>query len=196
LELGADIVVHSGTKYLGGHNDTLAGFLVFNSAELTERMKLIQKTTGAVLPPFDSWLILRGIKTLAVRVQRQSENAMTVARWLLNQPQVQKVYYAGLPEHEGYNISKKQATGFGAMISFSVKEISLIEKILSRVRLISYAESLGGVESLITYPVLQTHAAIPKEIRDRLGVDETLLRLSVGIENVNDLISDLEQAMR
>lgn len=196
LELGADIVIHSGTKYLGGHNDTLAGFLVFNHPELTERMKLIQKTTGAVLPPFDSWLILRGIKTLSVRMQRQSENAVTIAQWLQNQPQVKKVYYAGLPEHEGYDILRKQSSGFGAMISFSVKEISLIERILGRVKLISYAESLGGVESLITYPVLQTHAAIPKEIRDRLGVNETLLRLSVGIEDVNDLISDLEQAMR
>ncbi|MCX7773790.1 MAG: PLP-dependent aspartate aminotransferase family protein [Clostridia bacterium] len=196
LELGADVVVHSGTKYLGGHNDTLAGFLVMNSPELIERMKLIQKTTGASLPPFDSWLILRGIKTLSVRMQRQSENALAIAHWLKKHPLVDKVYYVGLPEHEGHDVSIKQAAGFGAMISFTVIEERLVERILGKVKLIAFAESLGGVESLITYPVLQTHAAIPKEIRDRIGVNERLLRLSVGIEDVQDLIGDLEQALR
>ncbi len=195
LELGADIVVHSGTKYLGGHNDTLAGFLVMRSPELTEKMQLIQKTTGGSLPPFDSWLILRGIKTLAVRMQRQSDNALTIAKWLQKQPQVDKVHYVGLPEHESYEISKKQASGFGAMISFSVRDVPLIEKILGKVKLISFAESLGGVESLITYPILQTHSAIPSEIREKLGVNETLLRLSIGIEDVQDLIDDLDQAI-
>ncbi len=195
LDLGADIVVHSGTKYLGGHNDTLAGFIVLKCPEITEKMKLIQKTTGGALPPFDSWLILRGIKTLAVRMQRQSENALIIAQWLQKQPQVEKVHYVGLPEHEGYQISGRQASGFGAMISFSLKDVSLIEKILGGVKLIAFAESLGGVESLITYPILQTHSAIPSEIREKLGVNDTLLRLSVGIEDVQDLIDDLYQAI-
>lgn len=196
LELGADIVIHSGTKYLGGHNDTLAGFIVVKNETITDRLKLVQKTTGAVLPPFDSWLILRGIKTLGVRLERQEQNAHKVAGWLKECSKIEKVYFAGLPEHEGYEISKKQASGFGAMISFTVKEVDIIEKILGRVGIIAFAESLGGVESLITYPIVQTHSAIPKEIRDKLGVDEKLLRLSIGIEAVEDIINDLEQAMR
>jgi len=195
LDLGADIVVHSATKYLGGHNDTLAGFVVVNDVNLAERLKLIQKSEGAVLSPFDSWLILRGIKTLSVRLLKQQENAIAIAKWLKSNNNVEKVYYVGLPEHEGYEISKKQATGFGAMLSFTVKDEALVEKILERVKLIMFAESLGGVETLITYPIVQTHSAIPKEIRDRIGVNEKLLRLSVGIENAEDIINDLEQAM-
>ncbi|ABN53998.1 MAG TPA: PLP-dependent transferase [Hungateiclostridium thermocellum] len=195
LELGADIVVHSGTKYLGGHNDTLAGLVVVNDEELAERIKLIQKSEGAVLSPFDSWLILRGIKTLGVRLEKQQENAMKIAKWLCTHKNVTKVNYVGLPDHEGYEISKSQASGFGAMISFNVKDVQTVEKVLSKVQLVMFAESLGGVESLITYPAVQTHAAIPEEMRNRIGVTDTLLRLSVGIEDADDIIADLEQAL-
>lgn len=195
LELGADIVVHSGTKYLGGHNDTLAGLIVVNDDELYESLKLVQKSEGAVLAPFDSWLILRGIKTLGVRLERQQENAMKIANWLSTHKKVKKVYYAGLPQHEGYEISKGQASGFGAMISFCVEDKSIVERVLERVQIILFAESLGGVESLITYPIVQTHAAIPEEMREKIGVTDTLLRLSVGIEAAEDIIGDLEQAL-
>ncbi|MDP4178555.1 MAG: PLP-dependent aspartate aminotransferase family protein [Bacillota bacterium] len=195
LSLGADIVVHSGTKYLGGHNDTLAGFIVVNDDIIIERIILIQKCVGSVLSPFDSWLLLRGIKTLAIRLEKQQENAKKIADWLKNHPKVEKVYYVGLPEHEGYEIMKKQASGFGAMISFNVTDANLVEKILKSLKLIIFAESLGGVESLITYPMVQTHSAIPKEIRDTLGINERLLRLSVGIENADDIIKDLQQAL-
>jgi len=195
LELGADIVVHSGTKYLGGHNDTLAGFIVLNDEVINERIKTFQKSEGAVLAPFDSWLIIRGIKTLAIRLEKQQSNAIIIAEWLKSNKAIEKVYYVGLPEHEGYKISIRQASGFGAMISFTVKDEALVEKILRKVKIIIFAESLGGVETLITYPMVQTHADVPKEIRDRLGVNEKLLRLSVGIENVEDLILDLEQAL-
>ncbi|MBE6035652.1 MAG: PLP-dependent transferase [Clostridiales bacterium] len=196
MKLGADIVIHSATKYLGGHNDTLAGALVLNDDKLAEQIQLIQKSEGAVLSPFDSWLILRGIKTLGLRMERQQENAVKIAQWLKKHPKVDKVYYAGLPESAGYETCRKQAEGFGAMISFSVSNKEMVEKILKRVQVILFAESLGGVESLITYPMVQTHAAIPQEIRERIGVDDKLLRLSVGIEDSEDLIHDLEQALR
>ncbi len=195
LELGADVVIHSGTKYLGGHNDTLAGFVILKDDDLSEKLKLIQKSEGAVLAPFDSWLLLRGIKTLGIRLDRQQQSALELAKWLKENKNVKKVYYVGLPEHEGYEISLKQASGFGAMISFEVTSAQLVEKVLGRIKVIMFAESLGGVESLITYPMLQTHAAVPEEIRNRLGVNDRLLRLSVGIENVKDLIADLEQAL-
>lgn len=195
MELGADIVIHSGTKYLGGHNDTLAGFVILNDGALTERLVLIQKSEGAILAPFDSWLLLRGIKTLGVRLEKQQQNAVEIVKWLKENKHIKKVYYVGLPEHESYQISLKQASGFGAMISFEVDSAGMVEKILRKIKVIMFAESLGGVESLITYPMLQTHAAVPEEIRNRLGVNDRLLRLSVGIENVNDLIKDLEQAM-
>jgi cystathionine gamma-synthase len=195
LELGADIVVHSGTKYLGGHNDTLAGIVVMKDADVVEKLRFIQKSTGAVLSPFDSWLILRGIKTLGIRLEKQQESALKIAEWLKDSRFIEKVNYAGLKEHEGYEISRRQASGFGAMISFTVRDISLIEKVLERVRVIAFAESLGGVESLITYPVLQTHSAIPVEIREAIGVTDRLLRLSVGIESAVDIISDIEQAL-
>lgn len=196
LELGADIVLHSGTKYLGGHNDTLAGLIVANDDLLAERLKLVQKSEGAVLAPFDCWLILRGIKTLAVRVERQQENALKISKWLSAHKRVEKVYYVGMPDHEGYEVSKTQASGFGAMISFSVTDRSIVEQILERVKVIIFAESLGGVESLITYPIVQTHSAIPQEMRERIGVTDKLLRLSVGIEAAEDIINDLEQALR
>ena len=195
LELGADMVIHSGTKYLGGHNDTLAGLLVVNDDGLAEKLKLVQKSEGAVLSPFDSWLILRGIKTLGIRLEKQQENALKIAKWLCGNKNVTKVNYAGLPEHESYKISQAQASGFGAMISFYVKDKSYIEQVLEKVRLIIFAESLGGVESLITYPVVQTHSAIPEEIRNKIGVTAKLLRLSVGIEAAEDIIADLEQAL-
>lgn len=195
LELGANIVVHSGTKYLGGHNDALAGLLVVDSEILAERIFLIQKSEGAVLAPFDSWLILRGIKTLSVRLDRQSDNAAALAAYLNGHDKIGKVYFAGLESHKGYEINQRQSKGHGAMISFEVKDIVDVEKVLKRVKLITFAESLGGVETLITYPMVQTHSAIPEEIRNRVGVTDKLLRLSVGIEHIDDLIEDLAQAL-
>lgn len=195
LALGADIVLHSGTKYLGGHNDTLAGFLVVSDAVLSEKLRFIYKTTGACLSPFDSWLLIRGIKTLSVRMERQQENAMSIADWLCAQRCIKNVYYAGLPSHPGYEVSKRQSTGFGAMISFETDSKETAVRILERVRVIQYAESLGGVESLITYPMLQTHADVPKEEREAKGINERLLRLSVGLECADDLIADLAQAL-
>jgi len=195
IKLGADIVVHSGTKYLGGHNDTLAGFLVVSDASLGERLRFIYKTTGACLSPFDSWLLIRGIKTLSVRMERQQENAMKIAGWLCTHPKIKNVYYAGLPSHPGYTVSIKQSSGFGAMISFETSDEATAVQLLERVKVIQYAESLGGAESLITYPMLQTHADIPKEEREAKGINERLLRLSVGLEYADDLIADLKQAL-
>jgi cystathionine gamma-synthase len=196
LALGADIALHSGTKFLGGHNDTIAGFLVVKGRELSEKLRFIFKTTGACLSSMDSWLILRGIKTLAVRLEKQQENAFAVANWLLEHPRVAKVHYIGLPAHPSYSLSKKQATGFGSMISFETDSEETAVQILKRVRLIQYAESLGGVESLITYPMLQTHADIPEEIREEKGITKKLLRLSVGLEYAGDLTNDLRQALK
>jgi len=195
IALGADIVLHSGTKYLGGHNDTLSGMLVAKDAAVAERLRYIAKTTGACLSPFDSFLIIRGIKTLAVRVERQEKTALAIARWLTGHPAVKKVYYIGLPEHPGYEISARQASGFGGMISFAVKGEQTAVKVLESVRVIQYAESLGGTDSLITYPMLQTHAEIPESERLARGIDGCLLRLSVGLEAADDLIADLGQAM-
>jgi cystathionine gamma-synthase len=195
LSLGADLVIHSGTKFLAGHNDTLAGFLVCADEGLSERLVLIQKTTGAVLAPFDCWLCLRGIKTLSVRMERQQANALTIARWLVGHPAVESVHYVGLEDHPDHSLSRRQATGFGSMISFRMKDPAMAPEVLRRVRVVTFAESLGGVESLITFPMVQTHAAIPEELRLLLGVDERLLRLSVGIESAADLIADLAQAL-
>ncbi len=195
LDLGADIVVHSGTKYLGGHNDTLAGFLVVNSATLSEKLRFIYKTTGACLSPFDSWLLIRGLKTLAVRLERQQATAMKLAEFLSGHAKVNAVHYAGLPTHPGYAVSKKQASGFGAMISFETQSAAVAQKILERVAVIQYAESLGGVESLITYPMLQTHADVPAAVREAKGINDKLLRLSVGLESADDLTADLRQAL-
>jgi len=195
FSLGADIVLHSGTKYLGGHNDTLAGLLVVKDPGLAEKLRFIAKTTGGCLSPFDSFLIIRGIKTLALRMERQQETAGKIARWLLEQSAVKKVYYPGLREHPDYEISSRQASGFGGMISFSVRDGQTAEKILENVKIIKYAESLGGVESLITYPLLQTHADIPESERIARGIDACLLRLSVGLEAAEDLVEDLKQAI-
>jgi len=195
LLLGADIVVHSGTKYLGGHNDTLAGFLVTANISLSEKLRFIYKTTGACLSPFDSWLLIRGIKTLAVRMERQQENAMKIANWLTTHKKVKKVYYIGLPSHPDYEVSRKQTTGFGSMISFEVEDKDTATQLLERIQLILFAESLGGVETLITYPMLQTHADVPVEERNERGINERLLRLSVGLENVDEIIADLAQSL-
>lgn len=188
------MVIHSGTKYLGGHNDALAGFLVVKEQKLAERLQEIYKTTGACLAPMDSWLIIRGIKTLAIRMEQHQKNALLLAGWLQKQKRVREVYYIGLPGHPGEAVTKKQCSGYGGMISFQVDSAETAEKILNSVRLIRFAESLGGVESLITYPIRQTHAEVPQEKREALGINERLLRLSVGIENAQDLIADLEQA--
>lgn len=195
LELGADIVVHSATKYLGGHNDTLAGLMVTDNDELSEAIKLIHKSEGAVLSPFDCFLIIRGIKTLAVRLEKHQENALKVSKFLKNHKNVDKVFYTGDEDSPYYELMKSQSSGFGAMISFTVKSVEIVEKVLKSVKLVTFAESLGGVESLITYPVVQTHGAIPEEIRNKIGVTDKLLRLSVGIESADDIIKDLDQAL-
>lgn len=195
IEWGADIVVHSGTKYLAGHNDILAGLIVAKTPELGARIKFIQNSTGAVLSPNDSWLLIRGLKTLALRMDRHSENAILISQWLQNHVKVEKVYFAGLASHPGNGIHEVQSSGYGGMISFTVNDPKLVPQVLSRVKMIQFAESLGGVESLITFPAVQTHADVPLQVRERLGISDRLLRLSVGIEAVEDIIADLEQAL-
>lgn len=194
LTLGADIVIHSGTKYLSGHNDTLAGFAVVKDAALAARLREISKTIGANLAPFDAWLLLRGIQTLAVRMDRAEENAMALAQWLKTRQEVTRVIYPGLPEHPGHALMKQQARGFGAMLTFEVRDKREVPVLLKAVRLIRFAESLGGTESLLTYPITQTHADVPPEVLAANGLTDRILRLSVGIENINDLRADLEQA--
>lgn len=196
ISLGADIVLHSGTKYLSGHNDVLAGFICLASQELSEKVRFHYKTVGCSLSPFDSFLMLRGIKTLCIRLERQQENAIQIAEWLASHKKVRQVYYVGLPSHPGYDINRRQATGSGSMISFRVDSARTAKRALERIRLISYAESLGGVESLLTYPMLQTHGDVPLETRRRLGITDEFLRLSVGIEDAYDLIADLESALQ
>ncbi|MCL1991994.1 MAG: PLP-dependent aspartate aminotransferase family protein [Spirochaetes bacterium] len=195
IELGADIVTHSGTKYLAGHNDTMAGFLITANVDLGEKLKFLHKTIGSMLSPFDSYMVTRGVKTLAIRMEKSQQNAVKIAAWLKAHPKVRKVYYTGLAEHPELEISKKQASGFGAMISFSVDSAQTAHNALSRVKVIMFAESLGGVETLMTYPVTQTHSYIPEAERLARGIDDTLLRLSVGIESAEDLIEDLEAAL-
>ncbi len=194
IRLGADVVIHSGTKFLGGHNDTLAGFIVTKDPKIAEKLRFLIKTTGAGLAPFDSWLLIRGIKTLGIRMEKAQENAIRIANWLKEQPEVKKVYYPGLPEHPGYEIMKKQARGFGSMITFDVQTKEQALKILKNVRIIKFAESLGGTETLITYPTTQTHADVKEEVRLRNGITPCTLRLSTGIEDAEDLLEDLESA--
>ena len=193
LDLGADIVIHSGTKFLGGHHDTIGGFIVVKDEKLDERLRFIYKTTGAGLSPFDSWLILRGIRTLAVRLDRAQQNALELAKFLKLKKKVTKVIYPGLPEHPGYEIMKEQARGFGAMLTFEVDSPETAKYILGNVQLIYFAESLGGTETLITYPITQTHADVPKEILEKNGINERVLRLSVGIEGISDLKAEFNR---
>lgn len=193
LSLGADVVIHSGTKFLGGHNDTLAGFVVTNREDISEKLRFLIKTTGAGLAPFDSWLILRGIKTLGIRMKQSEKNANAIAGWLKEQSIVAKVIYPGLPEHPGHEIMKKQARGFGSMITFQVDTKEHALAILEKVKMIKFAESLGGVETLITYPATQTHADVPEDVRIRNGITDCTLRLSVGIEDVEDLIQEFQE---
>ncbi len=195
IDFGADIVVHSGTKYLGGHNDLLAGFLVTAREDLAEKLEFILKTTGGNLAPFDSWLTLRGIKTLSVRMKQSEENAHKIAEFLLDQPGITKVLYPGLKDHPGHEIIKRQSRGFGAVLTFEVDTVERAHYILNNLKIIQFAESLGGTESLITYPRTQTHADLSEEERLSVGITDRVLRLSVGIENVEDLILDLKNVL-
>ena len=196
LKLGADIVVHSTTKYINGHSDVIGGALILNDQETYEAIKFYQNAAGGVPAPFDSWLTLRGIKTLAVRMRQHDENARAVARFLQEHPRVEKVYYPGLPSHPDYELAKRQMSGFGGMVSFQFK--GTYDDVVSMVRhfkVFALAESLGGVESLVCHPASMTHGSIPKEIRESRGLTDTLLRLSVGIEDIEDILADLEQAL-
>lgn len=197
LDLGADIVMHSSTKYLGGHSDVIQGALVMNDADLREKLYFIQKSCGAVPGPMDSFLVLRGIKTLHLRMQQHCLNGEKIAHWLRNNPRVAKVYWPGFEDHPGYAVAKAQMRGFGGMISFELKNDSQQEatRVLSSTHLFSLAESLGGVESLINHPASMTHASIPREERIKNGLSDSLIRLSVGVEDAGDLIDDLKQAI-
>jgi cystathionine beta-lyase/cystathionine gamma-synthase len=196
LLLGADIVVHSATKYLGGHSDVVAGLVVTASEELGEEVHFMQKAMGGILGPQDSWLLMRGIKTLSVRMEKHEQNANELAEWLYTLPQVKKVYYPGLIDHPQHRIAKRQARGFGGMISFELESPAMADHLLSRLQVITLAISLGGVESLICCPAKTTHASVPKEMLDRLGITDCLIRFSVGIENVEDLKDDILQALK
>ncbi len=195
LELGADIVIHSATKYLGGHSDLVAGLVVVNDDALAERLAFLQNATGGILGPFDSFLLIRGIKTLGVRMDRHVFNAEKAAGFLKDHPAVKRVYYPGFPDSEGYEITKRQSKNGGAMISFELDEKHDIRAFFKSLHLIALAESLGGVESLVCHPASMTHSSIPKDIRDRVGITEGLIRLSIGIEHIDDLLQDLERAI-
>ena len=192
LALGADIVVYSATKYMGGHSDVIAGLLVVNSEKLKERIAFLQNSVGAVLSPFDSFLLTRGIKTLSVRMDRHVNNAEKIAEYLQKNPAVKKLYYPGSESFSGYEVNKKQAKNGGVMLSFELKETYDYKKFFKRLKLITLAESLGGVESLVCHPASMTHASIPKEVREKIGITDGLIRLSTGIENAEDLILDIE----
>jgi cystathionine gamma-lyase/cystathionine beta-lyase/cystathionine gamma-lyase/homocysteine desulfhydrase len=195
LALGADVVVHSTTKFLNGHSDSIGGALIASRPEHSEWFAFVQKSVGAILSPFDSFLVMRGIKTLAVRMERHEQNARKIVDFLVGHPRVQKVLYPGLPDHPGHDVQTRQASGFGSMISIELGSFEAAKAMLDRVRVWSFAESLGGVESLISHPASMTHASIPAERRAEIGVTEGLVRLSVGIEEVDDLMADLDQAM-
>ena len=195
LELGADFVVHSTTKFLNGHSDSIGGVLVSAHREQGDWFAFVQKAEGAILSPFDSFLILRGIKTLPVRMDRHESNARQVVDFLVRHPKVRKVLYPGLPEHPGHEIQKRQASGFGGMISIEMGSYANAKAMLDRMRVMSFAESLGGVESLISHPASMTHASVPAEQRAALGLTDGMVRLSVGIENAEDLLADLDQAL-
>lgn len=195
LSLGADIVLHSATKYLGGHSDLVAGVVVVNSEELANRLHFIQNSTGGVLGPFDSFLLIKGIKTLAVRMDRHNDNAKVIAEFLRSREEIEKVYYPGLEDHPGHAIQTKQAKGYGGVISFVLNKDYDYKKFFESLKLITFGESLGGVESLVCHPASMTHAAIPYEIRQKVGIVDNLIRLSVGIESAEDLIEDLTKAL-
>lgn len=198
LSLGADIVIHSATKYLGGHSDLIAGIVVTKSVELGEKIKFLQNASGGILAPFDSWLVLRGIETLPIRIRQHSLNAQAVAEFLEQHPFVAKVHYPGLPSHLGYQVASSQASGFGGIVSFSLKEDTeeAAQALVTSTRYFKLAESLGGVKSLICHPAKMTHKSIPTERRRAAGVADSLIRLSMGLEDVDDLIADLKQALR
>lgn len=195
LTLGADIVMHSGTKYLEGHNDTMAGFVVTKTDEYVEKLRKFLTYQGACLAPMNAWLTLRGIKTLEVRMERHNENTRKVAEFLRNHPKVKKVYYIGFEDHKDYAVTKKQCSGFGGMLSFEVDTKETALRVIDKVDLIIFAGSLGGTESLLTYPMIVTHHEVPEEEREKLGINDRMLRLSVGIENAEDIIEDLRQAL-
>ena len=195
IELGADIVIHSGTKYLGGHSDTISGLVVVNDKQIADRLYYLQNAIGGILSPFDSFLIIRGIKTLGVRMDRHVENAQKIAKWLYESGYVEKVYYPGLESDPGYEVQKKQAKGPGAMISFVLKDKYDYRSFFRELKLVTLAESLGGVESLVCHPASMTHASIPADIRKQVGIVDELIRLSVGIESADDLIADLRNAI-
>lgn len=196
LDLGIDVVVHSVTKYLNGHSDMLGGFVATNDDAVTDRLRFLQKAVGGIMSPFDAWLCLRGTKTLAVRMRQHCENAMEVASWLSRQRKVRSVNYPGLPSHPQHALAKRQMKGFGGMISFDLGSLSNAKAFLGAVRLCALAESLGGVETLISHPATMTHASVPKAERVRNGVTDGLVRISVGIEDAGDIIADLAQALR
>jgi cystathionine gamma-lyase/cystathionine beta-lyase/cystathionine gamma-lyase/homocysteine desulfhydrase len=196
IELGCDIVVHSTTKFLNGHSDSIGGVVVSSSDEVAEKIGFLQNAVGAILSPFDSWLVLRGVKTLAVRMRQHEANGMAMAGHVAKQAKVKKVYYPGLPDHPQHELAKKQMNGFGSMISFELGSYENAKKFLDRVKLCSLAESLGGVETLISHPISMTHASVPEETRKRLGITPGLVRISVGIEDIEDLIADVDQALR
>ncbi|GAC1430375.1 MAG: cystathionine gamma-synthase [Ktedonobacteraceae bacterium] len=196
LELGADIVLHSTTKYINGHSDVIGGAVVTSNEEVYEALKFHQNAAGAVPGPFDVWLTMRGIKTLAVRMRQHEENAHSVARFLTEHKRVEKVYYPGLSSHPDYELAKRQMSGFGGMVSFQFKGTRAdVEQVVRRFKVFTFAESLGGVESLVCHPATMTHGSIPKEIREARGLGDMLLRLSVGIEDIEDILGDLEQAL-
>jgi len=194
IELGADIVVHSTTKFLNGHSDSVGGVVVSNTDELAQQIGFLQNAVGAILSPFDSWLVLRGIKTLAVRMKRHEENGQAMANYLANHTKVKKLYYPGLADHPQHDLARRQMNGFGAVIAFELGSYDNAKKFLDRVKLCSLGESLGGVETLISHPESMTHASVPIETRTRLGITPGLVRISVGIEDIEDLIADLENA--
>lgn len=195
ISLGVDIVIHSATKYLGGHSDVVAGLVVVNDDKLAKQIAFIQNSTGGVLGPFDSFLLIRGIKTLGVRLDRHVENAEKAAKFLSEHKAVKKVYYPGLPDAQGYEINKRQAKNGGVMISFELYENHNIKKFFKSLKLVALAESLGGVESLVCHPASMTHASIPYDIRQKVGITDGLIRLSIGIENIDDILSDIDQAI-
>lgn len=196
LELGADLVIHSTTKYLNGHSDGIGGAVVAARAEDSDQIRFLQKAAGAILGPFDSWLVLRGIKTLAVRMRQHSENALAVAHWLTGNPKVKRVYYPGLPDHPQHALARSQMSGFGGMLSFDLGSVDIARRFFKGLRLFPLAESLGGVETLVAHPATMSHAYLTPEERARMGIGDGLVRLSVGIEDVADIIADLEQSLR